>query len=518
LPSDETFPGMLAMHRPALVSVLALLLLGAPQLAGAATKPTIAVFPVQDLSRGGNDVNLPFTRYLSQRLAESGNEVTGTQAVISFMAANRIRSAGSLETFHVSRVREDLGVSFVLLGTVTQAKERPNPSLGVALTLVRTHDARAVWSYVGHVSAADDRKLLGLGEPASVAELEPLIGNELVAQWPWELISQAQQGGSLSIDSVALQPTRVRPGGEVHARVRLRNKLIGSRAPRAFFQADDQLHAAVVSPEGDAYEATWVAGERDGRYPVTLVLEWPLYARSESVLLGGYLVDGAQPVLALDVKGARLEGDTAVFGREVVVMPRLLIPKPLAKWNLRILDETGFATVFMEERGNLPQGFLWSGKGSSGEGQQDGVYQVVLEVWDHAGNTARAARLVSLNRAPPALALKPGVEGAERVVDLEHDGKVPLAAWRLELWSEEGRLLSTAEGQELPARLGLDAPERDGAAGEGKVRGIVVVRDVLGNRTRREVEDLFGAVKAPPKPDPKGKERAKASQKWVDEF
>ena len=102
----------------------------------------IAFFPLQDLSQGLNGINIPFTRYLAKRIDESGTGVFNFETIIAFMANNRIRSSGQLETYYINLVRQELGAAYVLLGTVTQNKEQPNLSLGVTLNLVRTSDAR----------------------------------------------------------------------------------------------------------------------------------------------------------------------------------------------------------------------------------------------------------------------------------------------------------------------------------------------------------------------------------------
>lgn len=486
-----------------------------PTVAEAALPP-IAVFPFQDLSRGSSDLNLPLTRYLSQRLAERGNELIPGETVIAFMGHNRIRVLGQIETFHISRVRDELGAAFVMLGTVTQAKERPNPSLGVTLSLVRTMDARTVWSYVGSFSAGDARKLLGIGEPASVADLQPLLGDEVVSLWPWELIGQVQQGGPLSIVSTGLEPSRVRPGAEVTAAVRLRNDWPAGRAPRAFFRADDQLHAASVSPEGNRYQASWIAGEKDGRFPVHLVLEWPLYGRTETALLGTYLVDGTPPLIELEVRGAFVQDGIPVFRSDLKILPRFVIRKPLARWRLSFYDEAGVFVGADDGDGNLPEGFVWQGRGTvEGRERLDGGYDVVLEVWDQAGNTARASRRVIWDRSLPQLEVAAEKGEGGMVVDLEHAGKIPLSFWRLEMWSEEGRLLQMTEGDALPARVGVERPLTQE---DGRVRGVLLIRDIMGKTVRQEVTDLFG-LGVSPQPAAKPEEpRAKATQKWVDEF
>lgn len=474
----------------------------------------VAVFPLQELGAGRNEVNLPFTRILTERLAASGNEMNSHEIVIAFMANNRIRTVGYLETFHISRVRDDLGAAFVLLGTVSQRRERPQPSLGLTLQLVRTSDARTVWSYVGYASAGDDRRPLGIGEPRSVAELVPLLLDDILLRWPWEIVGEVQKAGLISIDTVSIQPVQVRRGGEVAVKVRLRNVWLPGRVPRVFFKADDQLHAARVSADGSSYEASWIAGEKDGRFPVTLILEWPLYGRSESALLGTYLVDGTAPLFEIDLRGTQLYQGTPVFRDELVILPRLLVRKPLARWRLAFHDAAGKLVGADEGEGNLPERFIWQGLNSLGLIVDDGSYEVVLEAWDQAGNTAKAARHVEFNRSRPTVELAVARSGRELTVDLEQAGKVPVAYWRIEMWTQEGKFITASEGSELPAQIGIELP----AAGEDpELRGMLVLQDILGSRARHKVEELL--PKATPAAAP-GKEAQPAgmSESWVDEF
>jgi TolB-like protein len=492
---------------------LLLLCFWLPVTAAAAGAP-VAVFPLQDLSKGLNEVNLPFTIILADRLAASGNEISSHETVIAFMANNRIRNVGHLESFHIARVGDELGAAFILLGTVSQFKEQPVPSVGLTLQLVRTSDSRTMWSYIGNLSTDDARKVLGIGEPRSAAELQPLLLDDIVTHWPWEIISEMQKAGSISIDSIRLQPSYVRPGGEVYARVRFRNDWPAGRSPRVFFKADEQIHAASVSADG-AYEASWIAGKKDGRFPVSLLLEWPLYGRTENTILGAYLVDGTPPLFELDLRGTQQHGDIPVFRHELIIMPRMLVRKPLARWRLAFFDDTDNSVGVDEGSGNMPEIFTWLGRNSAGRMVEDGLYKVVLDVWDQAGNTASASRRVALNRGAPEVALAVARNGREMLVDLAHDGKVPLAFWRMEMWSREGRIIKTVEGRELPAKIGIELPSAD----EGEeVRGLLLVQDILGNRGRQKIQDLF--LLAGNKEAEKDKEEkpASLSETWVDEF
>lgn len=497
--------------RQKFVILTALIVVGLPATALAAS---VAVFPLQELGGGRNEVNLPFTRALNEKLAANGNDITRHETIIAFMSHNRIRTVGYLETFHITRVREELGAAFVLLGTVSQKKERPQPSMGLTLQLVRTSDARIVWSYVGHYSAGDERRPLGIGEPKSIADLQPLLLNDVLARWPWEIVGEVQKAGVISIDTTVLQPAQVRPGAEVYGRVRLRNAWLPGRAPRVFFKADEQLYAARTLDDGQTYEAAWIAGEKDGRFPVTLILEWPLYGRSETALLGSYLVDGVAPLFEIELRGVQIFEGEPVFRDELVILPRPLVRKPLARWRLAFVDLGGKVLGADEGSGNLPERFIWQGRDGFGGTVSDGTYEVVLQAWDKTGNMAKVTHKVTRMRSAPGVELAIARSGQEMVVDLEkRDDKVPLSYWRMEMWTKEGKLLSQSEGNELPAKIDVSLPA---AEQDAEIEGILVVRDVLGNLSRLKVEDLL--PKIDPKAAVKEEKPAAASEKWVDEF
>src|SRR6056297_919215 len=70
-------------------------------LVGAAS---VAVFPLQELGDGRNDANLPLTRMLVDELVAQDNEVVSLRTVVRFMAKNRIRGLGHLETPYIEQV------------------------------------------------------------------------------------------------------------------------------------------------------------------------------------------------------------------------------------------------------------------------------------------------------------------------------------------------------------------------------------------------------------------------------
>jgi hypothetical protein len=504
------------------VALCALLL---PVPAAASVAPLV-FFPLQDLSQGTSGINIPFTEYLADRLEESGVEIYSLETVISFMANNRIRSSGQLDTYYINKVRDELGAAFVLFGTVIQNSEIPrmvvgargrlarthDASLGLTLTLVRTYDARTVWTYVGASSSADLRKLLDIGKITSVMELQRVLGDEILSRWPGNIVRQEQQN-IVSIGSIVLQPDRVLPGAEIHCRVSLRNTWTPGRAPRAFFKADEQIYAASFSVDGNEYEASWIAGEKDGRFPVSLILEWPYYGRTETIQLGDYLVDGVPPLISLSLRDEAMQGERPIFSDEVVFVPQMLVHKPIARWDLTIRNKDDLEVASQLGNGVPPETLVW-GRRNFIEGlETEGVYQAIMQVWDLAGNQARATAEFELNSKLPKVAVSAGKEGRKVTIDLKRDSKADVAYWRLEIWSEAGKILKIAEGKELPAQIGLELPTGEE---DRKIEGLLVVEDILGNKAQQQIKDLLRTAGA--KKEKVIVEEKTETKAWVNEF
>ena len=468
---------------------------------------------MEDLGSGRSDVNLSITRVLAEYLQQNGNEVIAGDTVITFMANNRIRKVGQLEAFNALRVREELRAGFVLIGTVSQRKERPDPTLALTLSLIRTNDARTVWSYAGSVTTSEQRKALGIGEPLSTNELQYLLLDEMFKHWPWQIINEVQELRTVNLETVKLKPDYVRPGDEVSCRVSIRDSWPVNLFPKVFFSVADQIYPATVADDGKTFEANWVAGEKNGSYQVSLLLEWSQYERTEAVLLGSYVIDGTPPFLEVELRGGKMYQDMPVFNRNVVIVPSMVVPKPLSRWRLSInyllSDGDKHYVGDMRGKGHLPSSMVWEGHGYYG----DGTYEFIVEAWDKAGNTAEARKLAEYNKALPKVDLALSKQQDQMIMDVEYASKVPLRYWRLEMWTKEGRLLTEAEGSELPVKVEFKPPD---AALNQEITGFVFLQDAFGKQSRVKVEDLLPELT---KPRQKKEEKPTGiSENWVDEF
>lgn len=73
------------------------------------------------------------------------------------------------------------------------------------------------------------------------------------------------------------------------------------------------------------------------------------------------------------------------------------------------------------------------------------------------------------------------------VLDIRHEGPVPLDLWVLEVWSDQGVLLKAAEGENLPVTVEVSFAQLPESS---IMEGYLFARDILGNRSRQEIKDL----------------------------
>jgi hypothetical protein len=494
---------------------------------------TVAIFPVEDLSRGINSPNLEITRQLTEELVARGLHVVDERDIISFMAAKRLRWLGYLDTDHILEVRESLGADLVLLGTICQRRERKSPAFGLSLTLIRTQDGKTVWSSNSAFSLADMQRLLGLNEPATLEELWPSLVNNVFAQWPNDLseilgqtlifdIESGELPPTLQIADVRLSPRYVRPGEQIKCAVQLEGLQEVNGGPQIFIKVGSRVHLAQQSQEGLFYEAAWTGSEiekgifrevghealklaatdldpqffegvwpgpfEDDLYPVSLILRWPS-GDQQVAFIGTYTVDSSAPDINMHVKGQKFLNGMPVFRDTIMIKPFIGKREPLSRWQISVEDKDGKILMGDEGYGNLPEKLIWRGRKYSGFLAEEGVYRLILKVWDRAGNEQETAKEVAYMPSPPDMIVE--VEKIESILRLGlimEEDTVPLAFWRLEAWAENGDMLKAVDGQELPATVDIPLVN---SSGETKIEGIIIMRDVLGNQSRLDINDLY---------------------------
>lgn len=440
----------------------------------------LAIFPIEDLSKGKNGVNSEVSGYLGWEMDQRGFDVVAGDAVVSFMARHRMRWLGFLDTSSIVSAKEELGADLILFGNVTLRKggAASSSSYGLTLYLIRTEDTRSIWTGTAGLSSADIVHLLGINEAAEKEGMLAGLTQKVLETWPEDLGGLAPLQGALEIDGYDLQPEYVQRGEKVASTVTLRTKWAKEDMPRVFFKAAGRVYRATHSEGSNTYSAEWTIVDADGRYPVTMVVNWPS-GKKKVAYLGAYRVDSTPPRVVLDLKGVKLQG-TVAFRDKIIIVPRMLRREPVARWELKVADELGEEQMSVLGYGNLPMRFVWNGLGRDGWPAEEGVYRVSLQVWDRANNISETFEPVAVARTPPTMVLEAKNRGRDMIVDLSHEGAVPVAFWRMEMRDGEGAVIKVAEGEDLPVRMDLNRPGQ---------RGIKVADDLQGPGNTIKVAD-----------------------------
>jgi len=453
--------------------LMVFLLMAVPSLA---TAGRMALMPLADLSRGVNSVDLSLTDRLHRELENRGFEMIPQEEVLAFMERHRIRWTGYLDRFHVLELNRELGADLVLLGTVTQWGGMAD-SVGVALYLIKVEGYQLVWSRVVAYSVQDVKRVLGLGEARDLEDLLPRVFDHLLATLPNGVRRYAGRLPVCDVAGVLVSPRYVRSGEEMTCTVKLR--CMGEEPEYVYLRVDGQKDVIPMVPSGRGFVATWKAPKEEGRFPLSLVMEWNHGSgRKREMFLSSFWVDDHPPRFALELKKGLRLGDQVVFRHHIVMVPRFSQPEALSRWAIQILDDKGTKVVDEHGDGNLPRVLVWRGQTSGGTAQ-DGEYILVLKVWDRAGNMAQDSKKVVLRRTPPRVVMEALKDGSKVKVDVRRvGGEVPLSYWRLVVKDRKGDVLKEVEGEKLPYSLELPAN------GDKELVYNLEVRDVLGNRAR----------------------------------
>lgn len=444
----------------------------------------IAVLPMEDLSRGGNGLNLAITRQVRDGMAAKGFTMAAQDEVITFMVKNRVRWLGHLASQDVRRLYDELDVDYLLLGSVNQRRDKKPFAFGLTLQLIRTEDAQIIWAQSAELSGADEISLLGLSEPRDMAEMEEMVVGRALATIPEDLHHGRPLALRDSIESVFLGPEIVKPGDMVQCRIHLGSSPASLYNTKVSILVDERRVEASYLGDENSFVASWPAAPPNKRYPVSVAISRP-GPRDQKMLVGSYLVDNQVPALALQLKGQELNG-IVVLQKNVAIMAVMENPEPIRRWVMTVRDKDGVAIMADDGQNDLPDRFSWWGQAKNGGLVADGFYTIDLTVWDRAGNRAFAEEAIRVIRREPKMELAMKEQDNSLALNLEYDGEIPLAYWRLEIQNQDGDILSESSGSEVSSSLMLPLAK---VAGQN-ISYRLYAQDMLGNRLRRNVAAL----------------------------
>lgn len=445
----------------------------------------IAVLPMEDMSSGANGVDLAMTRQVRDGLAHRGFAMISQDEVVAFMVRNRVRWLGYLGSPYIRRLHEELGVDYLLLGSVNQRREKRPFAFSITLQLIRVEDAQIIWARSAEFSGADEFGLLGLSEPQGINEVMDMVVDRALLSLPTNLHGYGRPLNIRnSIESVFLDPKIVKPGDLLQCRFKLSSPPSDLVDNKVSLFVDDRIVEAVYLEDENSFVASWPAAPKNGHIPVAVAIS-RLGSVDQEVLVGSYLVDGKSPEMNLNLKGQELNG-IVVLQEKVDIMPVLKNPELISRWLITVRDEGGRVILDDDGLDGLPERFSWWGQASNGSLVTDGLYSVELIIWDRAGNSASAEESIRVIRQKPQMDLAMKEEANSLALSLSSDGEIPIAYWRLEIQNKDGEVISEKSG--TGATGGLTLPLETVAGQDVSYR--LYVQDMFGNRLQDEVTAL----------------------------
>lgn len=490
---------------------------------------TLAVFPVDDLSQEHNSMNQEITSYVVDQVKRRGLELVSSERIFDYLKERRIRKLGYLDTLEIMSARDYLKADLILFTSICQQNSKSG-TIGLTVSLVRTSDGKTIWANTAGVSLVDEQRFLGVNAPSTIEELQPILASKLFADWPSDLdftagrqvagdqMAAVKETAYIQVETIFFSPKYVQPGEEVNCTIRFKNNDAAANRAKVFIKVGNRVHLA-SSDDGIYYKAAWVGSDgkpgnelqvasvnldsmilkgvwagdaKDANYPVSLILDWPSGKREESYL-GSYVVDSVAPQATLKLKGKTF-GDHIAFRDTLPISVRFEKNEPIKKWEFKVFDMDG--EVILQERGSnvAPESFIWRGQTSRNIRADSGLYTVSLTVWDRAGNSSEARESVFLLDTVPGAELVVTESDSALIVNLTAKDSVPVTHWHMELWSDDNVLLSSLDGQGLPAKVRL--PDLADNIDKDKIACILSLRDSLGSKSKKKHLNILSSIES----------------------
>lgn len=479
----------------------------------------IALLPVEDLSQGGNGVNFNTTHILRDILREKGFTVTPHGDVISFMVKHRVRWLGYMNSADIRRLQEKLQVDYLLLGSIGQRRQSPAMAMSLHLQLIRTTDARIIWSSTAEFSNNNKINLLGLGSAMSMEDMERQVAQKAMAAIPGNHGQEPPVESSLAIESVHLTPQIVQPGTLIHCKIKLSGVPATLEKTSISFFIDNHIIDSTYNATENGFLASWPAGNINKRTMVTASITRN-QTTSREIVVGQYCVDGTSPIINLQIKGQELDG-IVILQKQIQILPTLRHPEPISRWQMTVQDANGNEVMGDNGSHGLPPQFSWWGQSKNGSLVPDGFYSVSLTVWDRADNSSSTQEAIQVMRTEPNMILTMAKQETHLAINLEYEGEIPLAYWRLQIRNKSGGIIAEKNGTEPSGILLLPLP----ATVTKNISYRLYAQDMLGNRLQREVDTVSLAAEDNIEPLPerdfltglKGNQMAQG-ELWAEDF
>jgi len=152
---------------------------GRETVSTAAPPPSIAVLPLVNYSGDGTAIEM-FTPLIAEELSRLGIAVTDPGVTRETLRRYRIRAVGAINRTGAEALVRDLGVAYLLTGSIDLFVTGDVPEVGVSLRVVDATTLQVVWARSTGAAATDFGTVFRLGAVTSIDELAKRIAAEAV--------------------------------------------------------------------------------------------------------------------------------------------------------------------------------------------------------------------------------------------------------------------------------------------------------------------------------------------------
>ena len=423
---------------------------------------TVALFPLADISSEYNGVDLKATNHFHELLEQEGVTLLDDLDVRRFMAQNRLRRSGCLDSFAARKMGRELHADLVLLVTLCESGGSETGRFGLLLTAFDTDTGELVWSTQESSSLFQETSLLAIGAPRDGIDLQfrimEIVARRVALELPKLEPREVSERYPFKLADFQVSPEYVRGASPVECFLKL----------EALFELPEKVELlsdagrVILIPgkvEGEYY-GRWAAPVADGDYTVSLALSGSVPSNPvELQNLSHYKVINQPPELIIDLKQGHVVNDVTIFKEQLLISSRVRPTRPISRWRFTVVRPDGRVLVKDEQDGELPRDLIWRGCNSKRQHLPDGDYVLTLTIWDAANNRSQAVKKVSLQTECQPVEVKTVKKGDKNLVRLttpESSSSLSLT-WKLNLYSPEGEPLLERSGSALPVDIELSS-------------------------------------------------------------
>jgi len=150
-----------------------------PGLSQKNSKEKIALFPFENFSDDKNALTVVMP-VLKSRLEAKGAEILDENNLNRFLLKERIRSTGYVSREMAKKMRDELNVTSILLGSINSFLPGANPRVGFTARLINSSDNTILWANHAAATGDDFTTILGLGTVKSIDKLTFKVVNALL--------------------------------------------------------------------------------------------------------------------------------------------------------------------------------------------------------------------------------------------------------------------------------------------------------------------------------------------------